>query len=106
MEIGLNQCSDLQGALMVGTGYRRPALLLESKNLAETRNDLLEKIYGVVEKLNRHNFVDHRILRSHIVIVTGEQRMVRSIKGAIQRSATLAMFQEDLKNLYESTDDA
>ncbi|CAI6100702.1 unnamed protein product [Clonostachys chloroleuca] len=106
MEDGLSRIPQLQAALMIGTGYRGSALLIEKRTPCEAaglKEQLVAEIWPHVEDLNQHYFEDHRITRDRIIVVDTKKPVVRSLKGTIQRSATVALYKEELRSLFRDT---
>ncbi|KAF2462852.1 acetyl-CoA synthetase-like protein [Lindgomyces ingoldianus] len=74
MEHGLDQHQHIKGVLMIGNGRPRPALLVEPNDCAVSNQSFIDGIWESVEKLNRAYFVDHRILKSYIIVTNERER--------------------------------
>ncbi|KAF2800542.1 acetyl-CoA synthetase-like protein [Melanomma pulvis-pyrius CBS 109.77] len=100
MESGVSEHPAVQGVIMVGSGHLRPTLIIEPRNAEVDGDKLVEVIWATVEELNRSYFEDHRILRTHVLVTTTEKPMARSLKGSVQRNATVDLYEADLEDLY------
>jgi acyl-coenzyme A synthetase/AMP-(fatty) acid ligase len=103
MENGLSKVPDLQGVLMVGNGCTRPLLIIEPRVPCQTLDSkevLVERIWGRIEELNIHYCEDHRILKGHVIVTDAATPMVRSLKGSVQRSATVAAYEDEISRLF------
>ncbi|KAF2807321.1 acetyl-CoA synthetase-like protein [Mytilinidion resinicola] len=99
MESGVSEHPAVQGVVMVGSGHLRPALILEPRNADMDGEELVGSVWPTVEKLNSTYFEDHQILRSHILVTAGNRPMARSMKGSIQRSVTVDLYEADMEDL-------
>lgn len=110
---------DVQAVLMVGTGRRMPALLIElaqpllsatllptttgdgnEQRRKEEMNDMINRIWPTIEKANSTYPVDSRIEKSHVLLTDVRNPMQRAGKGTVQRGPTLELFKDGLDNLY------
>lgn len=109
MENGLSELPFIQGVLMVGNGCPRPILLIEPRaayHPAMAKAELLIQVWNSVERLNDHYFTDHTILRSHVILTDAGKPMIRSLKGSIQRSATVSLYESDIKRISGGFEDS
>lgn len=110
---------DVQAVLMVGTGRRVPALLIElaqpllsallppgttgdgnEQKRKEEKDDMINRIWPTIEKANSTYPVDSRIEKSHVLFTDVRNPMQRAGKGTVQRAPTLELFKDGLDNLY------
>jgi len=101
METRISEHELVSGVLMVGNGRPRPALLIELYD-ARSSDERSDTIWDAVESVNQEYFVDHRVLRSHIVF-TDERGLPRSDKGIIQRGKAVQMYESELRAIYEAS---
>lgn len=107
---------EVQAVLMVGTGRRMPALLIElaqpllsaslppgdsnEQKRKEEKDDIINRIWPTIEKANSTYPVDSRIEKSHVLFTDVHNPMQRAGKGTVQRGPTLELFKDALDNLY------
>ena len=102
----LERSPDLAEALLFGTGRPQAALLLEMKQetLLETPQqpeEVLLRLWALVEEVNKLYPEYARLTRELTMILRPAKRMVRGAKGTVQRSATVALYEEELDvNFY------
>ncbi|KAF2262722.1 acetyl-CoA synthetase-like protein [Lojkania enalia] len=100
MENGLEQHPSVLSVVMAGCGQLRPVLILERRDPIISAQQLIEEVWSTVEELNQHYYEDHRVLKSHIIVTTQERPMARTMKGTIQRHATVDLYEADLEDLF------
>ncbi|KAG9238584.1 hypothetical protein BJ875DRAFT_480250 [Amylocarpus encephaloides] len=103
MEEGIAESPDISGVLMVGNTRIRPAILIEHKSEKVSSKELLKRIWKTIDNLNSEYFEDFRILKSHVLFTKGESPMCRSLKGTVQRQATIDLYAEELDCLYSNS---
>ncbi|TFK59329.1 putative aminoadipate reductase [Pluteus cervinus] len=88
---------DLAGALI------EPS---EPVNLSNPRevDDFIDKIWPVIEEANQKAPAYSRIYKSMIIITTPDKPMTRAGKSTVQRKATLKLYDEEIKQLYEAVE--
>jgi acyl-coenzyme A synthetase/AMP-(fatty) acid ligase len=103
MENGMSKGPDLQGVLMVGNGCTRPVLIIDPRvpcPTTEAKEGLVDKLWDRIAALNIHYYEDHRVLRSQVIVTDPAKPMVRSLKGSIQRSATVDAYVDEIDELF------
>ncbi|PYH70977.1 NRPS-like enzyme [Aspergillus vadensis CBS 113365] len=97
----------ITGALVTGSQHFQPILLVEKKDdvgesESKDRDALLEAIWPIIQEANQTVPAYARIEKTHILFTRSEKPMKRSAKGAIQRAATVALYQQELEALHAS----
>ncbi|RAH59063.1 NRPS-like enzyme [Aspergillus piperis CBS 112811] len=105
--VGMEHCiisrsSVITGALVTGSQHFQPILLVEMKNDAwerksKDRNALLEDIWPIIQEANHIVPAYARIEKTHVLFTELAKPMRRSAKGAIQRAATIKLYQQELE---------
>ncbi|KAI4090749.1 MAG: hypothetical protein LQ344_004529 [Seirophora lacunosa] len=94
----------LSGALVIGQGRSRPALLVETKeDVSSDPSAFLANLWPAVEEANALVPEHGRIIRS-LILVAGAQekkRFFRAGKGSVVRGLTEAGFRDEIEALYE-----
>lgn len=106
MEDIIQAHSTVKGAVICGTGHFQSSLLLEtSEKLTDDaeRERLLEEIWPLIEKANKHSPSHGRIQRDMVLFTAADRPMPRAGKGTVQRQATVDLYKADLENLYASS---
>ena len=99
-ETNLQRHPCIAGALIVGEGRSRPALLLELKSDPGEWPEFLEQIWPVVQEENLKSPSHGRVAKS-LILITGQDRpFVRAAKGTIVRRLTESTFKKDIDNIY------
>lgn len=88
-------------ALVIGTGRRQPALLVELREDAPTAQEkVLQSLLPTIEKAN----VDaprHAVVKpSHVMFAASEKPFKRASKGTVQRAPTLRDYADEINELY------
>ena len=100
--------SDVQAALIAGTGRFQSTLLIEpaeSTSMSkQEKAEFIERVWPVVEKANRDCPAHGKILRSHILFTEPDKPMHRAAKGSVQRAKTIASYANELDTLYRDAD--
>lgn len=98
----------LSGAIVIGSGRTRPALLLELSSTIPTseRTEAMEKIWPTVEQANEKAPVHAKISRSMIVFSDQQRPFSRAPKGTLVRRLIIQEYAKEIDELYdeESTD--
>ena len=98
----------LSGAIVIGSGRTRPALLLElsSTVAASERTEAMERIWPTVEQANEKAPVHAQISRPMIVFSDQQRPFSRAPKGTLVRRLTIQEYAKEIDKLYdeESTD--
>jgi thioester reductase-like protein len=97
---------DVKSALVVGTNYFQPALLIEPagshpKNEQEAEA-LIEKVWPLVVQANRATVAHGQIGRKLIAVSNPDKPFRRAGKGTIQRVATLKLYKDEIEKIYET----
>lgn len=106
MEDIIQAHSAVKGAVICGTGHFQSSLLVETSEIPTddaARERLLEEIWPMVEKANKHSPSHGRIQRDMILFTSADRPMPRAGKGTVQRQATVDLYKADLDNLYASS---
>ena len=84
-------------------------MLIEPKAIpkhwaVEDQAKLIEKLWPSIDEANHQGPAHARVEKGLILLTSLDQPMIRAGKGAIQRSATIALYLEKLDNLYTNMD--
>ena len=92
----------LAGAVIVGQGRLRAALLVEPKSDAHVHDlaSLIEMIWPVVEEANLLAPGQGRILQSMIILASTDKPFTRAGKGMVVRKLTEQSYKSELDDLY------
>ncbi len=91
---------DIAGVLIGGQGRRTPYVLVDWKDIDSDKQDRLEKLRPVLDKVNQRlsNLVQ---LKPEIVQFTRpSQPLVRTFKGTISRRESEKLYRDDIEQLY------
>lgn len=97
----------IRSALVGGKQRKWPFLLLElvDQPAGDQKRFLEEKIWPLVDEINKESTHDSVRLRLSLVLVADAERpFVRLAKGSLARNPTLELYKEDVDRLYEAID--
>ncbi len=99
------QCHLLvRSVLLVGDRRTKAALLVELTNntlmTKAERNDMIEKLWPIIEEANSKCDMFARVEKSHILFVSPDKPMERAGKGTVQRRLTLDLYAQEIDALY------
>ncbi len=77
-----------------------PVPLTGEKNQGHGSDDLVERIWPTIEKVNRSTPAYGQILRSMVILSSVNKPFVRAPKGSVVRSLTLERYSEEMENIY------
>ncbi|KAH7092027.1 ochratoxin A non-ribosomal peptide synthetase [Paraphoma chrysanthemicola] len=101
---------EVKAALVIGSQRLEAALLVELAAEApiseEEKAVVVERIWPVVERANKAAPAHARISKGKILLVNPELPMLRAGKGTVQRNATLNLYAEAIRRLYEEDEGA
>ena len=94
----------IKAALVAGAQRFQLSLVIEPATSVELslarRAAFIEELWPAVQLANLEYPLHARISKSHILFTTPAKPMARTAKGTIQRSATYALYSEELDSLY------
>jgi acyl-CoA synthetase (AMP-forming)/AMP-acid ligase II len=90
----------VNAVLFVGTRRPRGALLVELRNPSENREAFLDSLWPLIEEANRPVPFTAKITQDMILITDAKLPMARSVKGTIDRTSTVKLYEEKLNVLY------
>ncbi|KAJ6002607.1 acetyl-CoA synthetase-like protein [Penicillium sp. IBT 35674x] len=97
--------SDVTGCLVAGAQRFQAALIIErGEKPAESRDKIIEDLWPSIEQANSSAPAHARISKSHILFTSPDRPMLRAGKGTVQRAGTLALYAQELEDLYASAD--
>lgn len=93
----------LSGAIVIGSGRTRPALLLELSSTLSTseRTEAMEKIWPIIGQANEKAPVHAKISRSMIIVSDQQRPFFRAPKGTIVRRLTIQEYSKEIDQLYD-----
>ncbi|KAF2001389.1 transferase family protein [Amniculicola lignicola CBS 123094] len=95
----------IEGCLVIGTGKPQAALLIELKNTSSKTDQLLDSIWATVEKANSMSRHKNQLLRDFITFSEPDKPFIRTDKGTVKRTATLALYADYIERFYSSRSD-
>ncbi|KAJ6103833.1 NRPS-like enzyme [Penicillium sp. IBT 16267x] len=97
--------SEVTGCLVAGAQRFQAALIIErGGKLTESRDAIIEELWPSIEQANSSAPAHARIAKSHILFTSPQKPMLRAGKGTVQRAGTLALYAQELEDLYASVD--
>ncbi|KAJ4344664.1 uncharacterized protein N0V89_012408 [Didymosphaeria variabile] len=97
VEKRIAQHSDVNEALIIGTGRESAALLLDVQNpQGLTKEEVLDRVWPDIEATHSICSPAARILRELVVVADPERPFVKTPKGNVQRAATAKLYADDL----------
>ena len=104
LELKIQAHSNLSGALIVGQGRPRSALLVEIKPdiSSDERNRLKDNIWPLVKEANQLLSGQGRISHGSIVLSSPQMPFIRAGKGSIVRKLTEKLYQKEIEAFYMS----
>ncbi len=107
VEQRLASSPDVAEALLIGTGRPQAALLLEMKqgtplDTSQQREEVLLRLWPLVEEVNEMCPTYAKITRDLTLILSPAKPMARAAKGTVQRSTTVALYEEELDAIFEN----
>lgn len=106
MEQHIIACNpEVTGCLVAGAQRFQAALIIERGGKpAESRDAIIEELWPNIEQANSSAPAHARIAKSHILFTSPDRPMLRADKGTVQRAGTLALYAQELEDLYASAD--
>ena len=97
----------VSGALVIGQGRSRPALLIEpTPESAKNRARVIDSVWDKIEEANKALPKFARIIRSTVMLASHEKPMIRAAKGTVVRKLTEAVYSGEVDRLYSEFDNA
>ena len=101
MEANLMAVPGVSGALLVGQGRPRIALLVELQAHHNLGDEPIEEIWPFVARLSASMPDYGRVARSMIMVATPDKPFTRAGKGTVVRKLTLAKYENEINALFE-----
>ena len=101
METGMTASSGVAGAVVVGQGRARVALLVELQRDHTLGSDPVESLWPLVNQLNASIPSYGRVSRSMIIIADPAKPLARAGKGTVIRKLTVAAYENELNALFD-----
>ncbi|PYI36701.1 acetyl-CoA synthetase-like protein [Aspergillus indologenus CBS 114.80] len=92
----------IRGALVVGSGFPMPGLLVELDGLKETKQ-VKEEVLGVLKDVCARSPDFARIPADKVLFAESAKPFARTSKGTTQRKKTIQAYQEEINALYEGS---
>ncbi|KAL8922141.1 MAG: hypothetical protein Q9208_005336 [Pyrenodesmia sp. 3 TL-2023] len=89
----------VRAAMLVGHGRLRAGLLVELLEVAE-KEGAEERVWSVVEKVNRGLRDKARIAGEMVVVLDDERRLPVGMKGHVKRKVALKLYRKEIDQLY------
>ncbi|KAH9884898.1 acetyl-CoA synthetase-like protein [Xylariomycetidae sp. FL2044] len=102
LEVQLQSHGSLNGALMVGHGRTKTALLVEPREPLDehARSELLESIWPLVEDLNSLVPGQGRVARGMLLVSSPERPLAKTAKGNVVRKLAEQAYADEIDRLY------
>ncbi|KAJ4022702.1 hypothetical protein NW766_001749 [Fusarium irregulare] len=96
----------VNGALVVGQGRFQAALIVEPVEDAipkdeEEKKEFIDKVWPTVDKSNSETVGHGRITKDLVAVADPALPFARAGKTTVQRAATVKLYEQFIKNLYE-----
>ncbi|KAI0474340.1 hypothetical protein F4859DRAFT_522017 [Xylaria cf. heliscus] len=97
---------EIKGAVVIGSNKFQAGLLLEpTKDLTnEEKRELIDRVWCLVEQVNRDTVAHGRVAKDLITITKQEKPFPRAGKGTIQRSHIIKLYAEEIDHLYKQAE--
>ncbi|KAJ9490530.1 hypothetical protein VN97_g2712 [Penicillium thymicola] len=92
----------ISGCLIFGTGKPQAALLIELKDPSNKTPDLIDSIWQTIQKANSMSRHKNQLLRDFVTFAQPDMPFLRTDKGTVKRSATLALYSHYIERFYSS----
>lgn len=108
-EAVIEQHSDIETALIYGSGRPRPAVLVQPSKWPqseEEERDLVDAVWPQIEKANDAGPVYGRLIKDLIVVAQQSKPTERSGgKNTVMRKKSLQLYEEDIDEAYRRADE-
>ncbi|KAJ5517904.1 AMP-dependent synthetase/ligase [Penicillium expansum] len=95
----------ISGCLIFGTGKPQASLLIELKDPSNQAPDLIDSIWQTVQTANTMSRHKNQLRRDFVTFAQPDKPFLRTDKGTVKRSATLALYSEYIERFYSSRSD-
>lgn len=95
--------SDVKTALIGGTGYPRPMLLVElfpNVKLNDDTTKIIDSLRPYVDRVNSRCSEFVKLSHDRILLTSQEKPVIRTAKGSVARLPTMKMYPEEIASLY------
>lgn len=112
MEARLRDHPSVSGALVVGQGKFSTAAVIELRSdiaktiqSAESRARFIESLWPYAVSGNKKAPGHAQLAQDRIILASPQKPFMRAAKGTIQRAATVKLFEQEIEELYQRTDE-
>jgi acyl-coenzyme A synthetase/AMP-(fatty) acid ligase len=106
IEEAISTHAGIEAVVVGGQQRSRPFLLVEPTTLVTTqrqKEEFVHLIWPTVEAENEKHFEVARLERGLVIVVGGAGKKIqRTAKGSVDRKATIALFEEEIDEIYDS----
>ncbi|EHK24063.1 uncharacterized protein TRIVIDRAFT_147666 [Trichoderma virens Gv29-8] len=95
----------IESCLIFGTGKPQAGVLIELKESSKKTEELLDSIWETVKKANSISRHKDQLLRDFVTFAEPNKPFIRTDKGTVKRSATLALYNDYIERFYSSRND-
>ncbi|KAL6820231.1 transferase family protein [Trichoderma sp. SZMC 28015] len=95
----------IESCLIFGTGKPQAGLLIELKDPSIKTDELIGSIWETVKKANSISRHKDQLLRDFVTFSDPNVPFIRTDKGTVKRSATLALYADYIERFYSSRND-
>ena len=100
MEGIITSCPAVSGCLVVGQGKFQSALIVEPKEQAKDRLQLLEELWPFIQRANESCIKHGRLARDLIMFTKPGKPLARAGKGTVMRAASNKLYAQEIEELY------
>ncbi|CEN61108.1 hypothetical protein ASPCAL07772 [Aspergillus calidoustus] len=94
------------GAQVVGAGQFHAALIIEPvkpPTNEQEKQQFLDDVWPIIEKVNQETVAHGRILRDYVFVSDPARPFPRAGKGTIQRAMATKLYADDIRRIFESS---
>ncbi|KAH8689541.1 putative NRPS-like enzyme [Talaromyces proteolyticus] len=103
LESGIEAIPGVAGALIVGQGQPRVALIVELRADHDLGTNPVDGLWPWITKLNTNTAGPGRVSRSMILIANSEKPLTRGGKGTIVRKLSIESYESELNALFKGS---
>ena len=100
MEGIISSCRAVSGCLVVGQGKFQSALIVEPKEEAMDKLQVLQQLWPFIQRANESCIKHGRLARDMIVFTKPEKPLTRAGKGTVIRAASNKLYAREIEELY------
>ncbi|KAH8702402.1 transferase family protein [Talaromyces proteolyticus] len=95
----------VNGCLIFGTGKPQAGLLIELKDPSSKPVELIDSIWETIQTANSMSRHKNQLLKDFVTFTLPDRPFLRTDKGTVKRSASLALYADYIERFYSSRSD-